>query len=147
MPNRIIAGILGTLAVVASALPLGWAFEILKDFKNPDVPFWSNVLGEFFMCSIALVGLWIGIHFLQFSSSGQNQQSKSWIRPVLLGIGLFFPAFVFSLPITIFWANRTWPGDGRKIALALELSVFVGLAAATVGTILLIRKWVLRHTS
>jgi hypothetical protein len=147
MAKRIIAGVLGLLAVFASLLPVGYAFEIFKDFQNPDVPFWPNVLAELFMCSIALAGLWIGIHFLRFASSGRNQQSNSWIKRVLLGIGLFFPGFVFSLPITILWANRAWPGDGRKIDLALEVSVFVGVAAATIGTILLIRKRVLRHTS
>jgi hypothetical protein len=147
MAKRIIAGILGTLAVFASLLPSGYAFEIFKDFKNPDVSFWSNVLGVLFMCSIALVGLWVGIRFLRFASSGRSQQSNSWMEPVLLGIGFFFPGFVLSLPLTVLWARLTWPGNDGKIDLALQVSVFVGAAAATICTILLIRKRILRHTS
>jgi hypothetical protein len=73
MAKRIIAGILGTLAVFASLLPLGYAFEILKDFGNPDVSFWPNVLGELLMCSIALAGLCMGIRFLRFASSGKRR--------------------------------------------------------------------------
>lgn len=147
MARRIIAGILGTLAVFASLLPLGYAFEIFKDFKNPDVSFWPNVLGVLFMCSIALAGLWVGMRFVRFASSGRSQQSNSWMKPVLLGIGFFFPGFVFSLPITMLWASRTWPGDEGKIDLALQVSVLVGAAAATICTILLIRKRILRHMS
>ena len=147
MVKRIIAGILGTFAVFGSVLPLGYAFEIFKDFKNPDVSFWSNVLGVLFMCSIALVGLWVGIRFLRFSSSGQCQTSNSWMNPIVLGIGLFFPGFLFSLPVTILWVRLTWPGDDGKIELALEVGVFVGLAAAAIGTILLVRKRFLKHAS
>jgi len=147
MAKRIIAGILGLLALFASLLPMGYAFEFLSDFKNPDVTFWSNFLGELFMCSIALVGFWMGIHFLQFASTGRGQQSNSWMRPVLLGIGLFFPGFVFSLPITMLCADRIWPGDGQKSILALEVSVFAGMAATTIGTILLIRKRALSRTT
>ena len=73
MTKRIIAGILGTLAAFASVLPLGYAFEILKGFGNADVSFWPNVLSELLMCSIALAGLWMGIRFLRFASSGQRQ--------------------------------------------------------------------------
>jgi hypothetical protein len=35
----IIAGTLGALAVFASLLPMGYAFEIFSDFGNPDVSF------------------------------------------------------------------------------------------------------------
>jgi|ERR1700730_6240057 hypothetical protein len=147
MAKRIIAGILGTLAVFASLLPLGYAFLILKDFKNPDVSFWPNVLGELFTCAIALAGLWIGIRFLRFAWSGRSKQGDSLAKPLLLGIGFFFPAFIFSFPITILWVSRSWPGDNGKIDLALEVSAFVGAAAATICTILLIKKRALRNTS
>jgi hypothetical protein len=82
MAKRIIAGILGTLAVFGSLLPLGYAFEILTDFKNPDISFWANVLGELFICSIALAGLWVGIRFLRFASSGAtvNKVTGGWSR-------------------------------------------------------------------
>jgi hypothetical protein len=69
MSNRIIAGILGTLAVLASLLPLGYAYEIFKDFKSTDVSYWPNVLGELLICLLALAALSVGIRFLRFASS------------------------------------------------------------------------------
>ena len=40
------------------------------------------------------------------------------MRPLVLGIGCFFPGFMFSLPITMVWAGyrRGAPGDGIKIS-------------------------------
>lgn len=95
MAKRIIAGILGTLAAIGSLQPLGYTFEIFKDFWNPDVSFWSNALGVLLASAIGLAGLAIGIRFLLFASSGRSEQSSSWVRPVLLGIGLFFPRLCF----------------------------------------------------
>ena len=60
-------------------------------------------------------------------------------EPILLGIGCFFPGFIFSLPITALWVDRVWPDD-RNIDLPFEMSGCVGVAAAVVGTVLLLRK-------
>jgi hypothetical protein len=66
--KRRIEGILGTIAVFGSLLPLGYAIEIFKDFKNPDIAFWPNALGELVLCSIAFTGFWIEIRFLRYAS-------------------------------------------------------------------------------
>lgn len=66
--NRRIQRVLGTIALLGSLLPFGYALEIFKDFKNPDVPFWPNALGELVMCLIAITGVWIGIRFLRYAS-------------------------------------------------------------------------------
>jgi hypothetical protein len=147
MAKRIVAGILGSLAVLGSLLPLGYAFEILKDFGAPEVSFWPNVMGELLFCSIALVGLWTGLRFLRFAVSGPSQQSDTWVKPLLLGIGSFLPGFVFSLPINILWMSHTWPGDDGKLDLAFGVSACVGVATSIICTILLFRKRVLRYTS
>jgi len=147
MAKRLIAGILGAIAVVASLLPLGYAFEGFGDFQNPGVPFWSIILGIFIMCSIALVSALLGFHFLRFALTGRSWQSGSWVKPVLLGIGFFLPGFVFSFPITILWVDHTWPGglDTGKSDLAFEASAFVGVVAAIVCTIVLLRRHVKSH--
>jgi hypothetical protein len=147
MAKRIVLGILGTIAAFGSLLPLGYAFEILKDFKNPEISFWPNVLGELLMCLIALAGLWIGIRFLQFAASGRTKEGNSLAKPILLGIGSFFPAFIFSLPTTILWVSRSWPGDDGKVDLALETSACIGVAAVIICTIVLLRKRALAHMS
>jgi len=78
MAKRIVLGILGAIAAFGSLLPLGYAFEIFKDFKNPEISFWPNVLGELLMCSIALVGLWIGIRFLRFADPAELRKVTVW---------------------------------------------------------------------
>jgi hypothetical protein len=140
MAKRIVLGILGAIAAFGSFLPLGYAFEIFKDFNNPDTSFWPNVLGVVLMCSIALPGFWLGMRFLGFALSGRSEQSNGIAKPILLGIGSFFPGCVFSLPITILWVSRKWPGDDAKIDLAFKISASLGVAVAIICTILLRRK-------
>jgi len=140
MAKRIVLGIFGATAAFGSFLPLGYAFEIFKDFNNPDTSFWPNVLGVVLMCSIALPGFWLGMRFLGFALTGRSEQTNSVAKPILLGIGSFFPGFVFSLPITILWVSRKWPGDNGKIGLAFKASASVGVAAAIICTVLLLRK-------
>lgn len=147
MAKRTIAAILGSLVLVGSLLPLGYAFEILKDFGAPEVSFWPNVVGELLFCSLAFAGLWTGLRFIRFAIFGPGQPSDSWVKPLLLGIGSFLPGFVFSLPINILWMTHAWPGDDGKLNLAFEVSVCVGVATSAICTILLFRKRVLRHTS
>jgi hypothetical protein len=143
MAKRIIAGILGSLAVFGSLLPLGDVFEIFKDFGNPKISFWPNAAGVLLEGSIALLGLWLGLRFLRFFACGPSQQSDSWVRPLLLGIGSFLPGFVFSLPINIFWMSHAWPGDYKKLDFAFEVSACLGVATSVLSTILLFRKRIL----
>jgi hypothetical protein len=145
MTKRIIAGILGTLGAFGSLVAVGYAFELSKDFGTPGVSFWPNVLGEILMCSMALAGMWVGLRFLRFATSGVSHESESWVRPLLLGIGSFFPGFVFSFPIIALWVVHTWPRDNGKLDLALEVSACIGVATSVICTIVLSRKRVPRH--
>lgn len=120
MAKRAAAGIVGAIAAVGSLLPLGYAFLIFKDFGNPDIPFWPNILGELIMCSIALTGLWIGIRLLNFSLTGRSRESRSPTRLLLLGIGFFFPACIFSIPLTIFCVDYMGPNDIKKSFLPFK---------------------------
>jgi hypothetical protein len=69
------------------------------------------------------------------------------MRPMLLGIGFFFPGFVFSLPLTILWARLTWPSDGQSDLAAMQVSLYIGLTAAIVCTIVLLRKRAVKRAS
>lgn len=93
------------------------------------------------MCSIALAGFWIGIRFLRFAWSGRTKEGDSLAKAILLGIGSFFPAFTFSLPITMLWVNPR--DDGSD--LALETSGCIGVGAVIICTIVLLRKRALSH--
>jgi hypothetical protein len=140
MSKRMVAAVVGVIAVFAGLVTLAYAIEAIQDFRNPAVPVRLAILGEFIMCSMALAALTIAMRLLRFSFSGRSDRSNSWVRPVLLGSGFFFPGFVFSLPLTLLWARHTWPGDGQSVLAALEVSFYIGLAAATTCCVVLLKK-------
>jgi|SRR5215470_2883711 len=128
MAKRIIAGALGTIAVLASFLPLWYAFA---DYKSPN-------LGQLVMCSLAIPALWIGVRFLRFAVSGRGPQNNNLVKSVLLGIGFFFPGFVFSLPLTILLVSDT--RHEKSFLAAVGFSICIGVAAAVVCAIVSVRK-------
>jgi hypothetical protein len=140
MPKRVLAGTLGVLAMFAGFAGAVYAIEASQDFKNPNVHLWVAALGELALCSMAFVALGIGIHFLDFAWTGRENPIRGWMRPMLLGIGMFFPGFVFSLPLTLFCAARFWRNDGRHFYIALEVSIGIGIASAILCT-----AWMLKN--
>lgn len=88
MGKRIIAGLLGTVALLGNVLPLGYALEIFKDFGSPDIPFWPNAFGEVVMCAIAIVALRSGVQFLKFALSHPRSPDKpAYYRRVRTSLG------------------------------------------------------------
>ena len=146
MSKRIIAAAVGVVAVLASLIAFAKTFWGLEDFRNPAVPFRFAVIGELVMCAIALATLGMGIRFLRFAWSGRSEGSTTWMRPVLLGIGFFFPGLVFSLPLTALWARQRWPGDGQNYLAAMEASFYIGVVAAIICCVVLLKKRNVRRT-
>jgi hypothetical protein len=126
--KRTIAAALGAIAALVSLIAFvcpvgGLASE-------------AAVLAHVMMCSIGLVVLWMGLRFLRFARSGRYRESSGWMRPLVLGIGCFFPGFMLSLPITMVWADyrRGAAGDGVKI------SFYIGVLATILYWIVLLKK-------
>lgn len=138
--KRIAASIVGVIAVLAGLVAVAYSIEAMQDFRNPAVPLRLVVLGEFIMCSMAFAALTVGLRLLRFAWRGRSEGGSGWVRPVLLGIGCFFPGFVFSLPLTVLWARYTWPGDGQSYLAAMEVSCYAGVMAAVVCCVVLLRK-------
>ena len=138
--KRTLAGALAVLAFFAGVLAVRYTIQALEDFWTPAVPIRLAILGELLMSSMAFASLTIGIRLLRFSISGRSDHGSSWAKPVLLGIGFFFPAFLFSLPLTLLWARYTWPGDGQSPLAAMEVSCYVGVAAAAVCCVVLLKR-------
>lgn len=143
--KRIVAAVVGVIAVFAGLIALAYAIEGIQDFTNPAVPVRLAILGEFIVSSMAFAALIIGIQLLRFSLSGRSERSTGWTKPVLLGIGSFFPGFVFSLPLTVIWARHTWPRDGQSYLAAMEVSCYVGVAVAIVCGVVLLKKRNVHH--
>ena len=128
MAKRIVAGALGTIAVLGSFLLLWYTFE---DYKSPN-------LGQLVICSIAIPALWLGVRFVRFAVFGRIAQTNSLASSIFLGIGFFFPGFVFSLPLTILLASDT--RNDKSFAAAVGFSVCIGVAAAMICTKVSVRK-------
>lgn len=137
MWKRIIAGIVGAIAVLASIVPLMYAGGILTD--DPHQLFWSDVGPALIMSALAAALLWIGARFLRFAGTGRSKASTGWLRPVLLGVGFFFPGFVLSLPLTMLWArHRSFSDESLLVALCVSLGI--GVAAAIICCVVLLKK-------
>lgn len=143
MWKRAIAAIVGLVAAVAALIACVYAIQGSEDFENPGVPFRFAVLGTFLMCSIALGLVGFAFRFLRFAFSGKAPIIHDAFRTLLLGAGCFFPGFIFSLPLTLFWADHHWAGEAQSSLPALEVSVYVGIGAALAGFIALYKR---RHT-
>ncbi len=148
MAKRIAASLLGVLAIAAGLVAFLYAFEGTEDFRNPAaMPFRFVVIGELVMFSMSLAALWVGVRLLRYAWSGDRGPSNSWVRPALLGIGCFFPGCIFSLPLTVLWAQHTWPGDGQSVFAAMEASFYVGVGTALICSIAFLKKHSARHNS
>ena len=140
MWKRAIAAIVGLLATASGVITCGLAIQALEDFSNPAVPFRIASLGTFFTWAVALGLLGLAFRFLRFALSGKAPLIDDSFRTLLLGAGCFFPGFVFSLPLTLFWAEHHWAGKAQSSLPAMEVSVYVGISAAVVGCIVLFKR-------
>jgi hypothetical protein len=138
--KRIVASIVGAIAVLAGLVALVYSIEAIQDFWNSAVPLRLAILGEFIMCSMVFAALTIGLRLLRFAWRGRSNSSNGWMWPKVIGIASFFPGFVSSLPLTLLWARHTWPGDGQSYLAAMEVSCYVGVLAAVVCSVVLLRK-------
>lgn len=144
MSKRIIAGTVGVIALVACFFA---SIRAIEDFEEAHLaavgalPWWALV-AELLMCSMALGTLVIGFRFLDYSLIGRNRGlGGRWLRPILLGCGLFFPVFVASLAAGLNWAYRMSHGNQDQNALiALRVSFFLGVAATVIGSGVLVRR-------
>jgi hypothetical protein len=66
MWRRVLAGILGTLAILAGGvIAYGYARMASDDFSNPNVSFWIAMLGTGLIWLLTLGAFSMGVHFLK----------------------------------------------------------------------------------
>jgi hypothetical protein len=140
MPKRIIAAIIGALAVAVGIVACGYTYEVSRDFGNPQVSFWPNVLGTAFMGTIALGGLILGMRFLRFAFVGRSPEIKSRFGLVLLGLCCFFPGFIVSVPFAVVWDEHKYRGHDESSPASFVVCLLIGVVAAIVGCVVLLSR-------
>lgn len=123
-----------------------YSIRELGEFWNPAAPVWITAVFEFIGLLVTLGLMLGGYRSLRFAWTGVRERRGATYR-VLIGVGLFFPAALLSLPLTIAYANHVWPGDGQSALAALIWSLCIGVAATLIYWMILgIRGLVRRHT-
>ncbi len=138
MSKRILAGTVGLVAVLAGIVSCYYAVAATAGFYRATT-FWSRVIGLLFMWSLTLAALMLGLRFLRFAWKNRSETTTGWMRPILLGIGFFFPGLVFSFPLTMIWASYTGHGD-ESVPSAIQVSCYIGVAAAIVCCVVMLKK-------
>lgn len=137
---RIAAGIIGALAMLAGIVAFGYATGSLEDFKNPNVSFWTALLGNAVMWLMTFSAFALGIHFLKYGLTGRPFRVNPSARALILGVVSFFPGFVLSAPLTLLIASYGWPRNSQAENWALVVSALIGVTVAIVVCIFLLKK-------
>jgi len=138
--KRVVAGILGALAVLASVAAFNYAEMALEDFSNPSVSVWAAIFGTATIWLLTLGAFGMGIHFLKYSFTGTFFQMNPRIRAFTLGALSFFPGFILLAPPAILLADRRWPGNTQALNLAMLVSACFGALCAVFVSLALVRK-------
>jgi len=139
MWRRILAGILGSLAVLAGVTAYGYARMASEDFSDPNVSLWTAILGTGLMWLLTLGAFCLGVHFLKYCFTGTFFRVNRWARALILGALSFFPGFIVSAAPAILVVLKRWPGNVQAENIALLSGVFVGLTLAIVVCVVLLK--------
>jgi hypothetical protein len=139
MVKRISAALIGLLGILAGFYACGLTFEVTKDFPSHEVSVWKELVGILLVGSVAFGGLTLGIRFLRFALVGQSPRCDGRFAVALLGLGCFFPGFIFSFPLCMLWAVHQVDENSAELT-ALGISLSVGVMAAIAGCALLLRE-------
>ena len=113
MAKRTISAIMGLLAILAALAAIGYAVELFDDFRTLPGQFWFDVAAEGVWCLMGFVAFGIAIRLLVFAATGHEGRNPFFLKLVLWGAGMFFPGFLFSVPLTLFCASRIWGWNDR----------------------------------
>jgi hypothetical protein len=138
MAKRIIAAVLGLLAMAAAlwlALDMWFIPTEPGGSKEPFDLIFVFVGG---LISVA-IGL-LALRFLHFGVTGRPL-AIGLIGRLLLGLGCFFPGFVFSLIPSVILAARLRSGNGdRAINVAFSVSAGIGVLCSALGVVHFVKK-------
>jgi len=120
--------------MMASWAAAGVAAEVADGFSFRP-PSSLDLLGEGIAYSMALVAFAVGARCLFFAATGREAKIPRSIKLATLGIGMFFPGFLLSLPFTVYFAGRLYGSAAQGADTAPLISLGLGVSTAIVFTL------------
>ena len=139
MFKRTIAAAIGLLAILAGVVAVLLFFGFLADtFQDPrNNPLKIAIPVDLAILLMGCCAIALGAKFISCGWDDPIDWRSSWVRPILLGLGLFFPGLVFSIPLGAFLSSRFWPGDNDG---PFVISAWIGVATALISSATLLTK-------
>ncbi len=139
MFKRATATLVGLFAILAGLIALlnfvEFFFDTLRDpHNNPPI---IGIPIDFVILCMGCGAVALGVKFALYGWNDPGGWRTSWIRPILLGLGLFFPGLVFSIPLAFFIASRSPSGEDTE---GFSIALWIGLATAVIGCATLLTR-------
>lgn len=134
MWKRVLAGILGTTALLVAIIAFGYANTAYDNFRDP----WIADVGGGLMWLLTLGAFVTGIYFLKYCVTGNFFRNR-WVRALILGGLSFLLGFIVSAVPSALLVSKRWPRDIHAENIAMLTSVFIGAALAVTVCVALIR--------
>jgi hypothetical protein len=128
MAKRTISAIMGLLAILAALAAAGYAVELFDDFRTFREQFWLDLAAEAVWCLMGFVAFGIALRLLVFAATRHEGRNPLLLKLMLWGAGMFFPGFIFTVPLTVFCASRIWGWNDRQtpdVALFASVWMFI----------------------
>jgi hypothetical protein len=152
-PERVVALAFASFAVYLAVLTAALAADLRTEYKTPGAAISLSfaIPGSIIFYCVAIAALGLGIWLLRLAfGDGQDAGAKparSWVKVLLVSIGCFFPGLLLSVPLALWWAANTWPGDGQSPLAAFEPSLILAGMVVVVCSVLLLRKHNIQRNS
>lgn len=145
--KRVLMGIFGGWAMVVGLFASYCAIHP-KFFLNPGSTFWMSLCVEYLLWLFAMSSFSQGVHAVQFSYTGRDYlpfYGSPNCNPFVVAFGMFWLAYLCTVPFLLIWAHYACPGDESRKAAAL-LIYYACVAVSAVSLIVfaarsLLRRW------
>jgi hypothetical protein len=97
---------------------------------------------------MGFVAFGIALRLLVFAATRHEGRNPLLLKLMLWGAGMFFPGFIFTVPLTVFCASRIWGWNDRQTPdVALFASAGLGVVSATVSVAWMLKKHHVQRTT
>jgi hypothetical protein len=137
--KREFAFVLGSFGLFACVYACGATYEVARDFGNPSVSFWDNLLGTTLFACLGLAAGVAGLRLWRFTATGTIRAPNAF-SSIVLGLSCFFPGFVFSALLLAALAVLSGHRSNDEVVWGLCVALMLGVASMIAGVLYFLRK-------